>query len=368
MSGRKSSYPIKLLVHTISLLRADAGYYLFIAIYAVIALVFLTVFEKPNLIAFSIYLVKWPFVFGFMLPIIAISTDLVFLFGRFRGRHAAAKHLFSPSRVASLISGLMLLMALGIFQGAFTSIKNGFPALYGGFPFDRTQADMDAFLHFGIDPWRILFRVADFDSVRWFVELNYNVLWFLVCFGGLFFVVTSPSAARIRTRYLVCYLAVWIVVGNVVAGMFLSAGPAFYGLVTGDMERFAEQLAFLSRSAANPNSAVSYQNYLWDLHQSGSAGFGSGISAFPSVHVALITLNALFIAQYNRKLGLIALGYVFFVAASSVYLAWHYAIDGYVSIVLTTLIYFVVRRWMTTPRRDTALETATLDPAKTHSF
>lgn len=368
MSGGKFSYLSKLFAHTITFLRADARYYLFIAIYAAAALIFLTVFEKPNLVAFSIYFVKWPFMFGLLLPIIALSTDLVLLFRRFRGRYAAAKCLFSPSRIASLISGLMLLMALGIFQGAFTSIKNGLPALYGGFPYDGTQADIDAFLHFGIDPWRILFRVADLDSVRWFVELNYNVLWFLVCFGGLFFVVTSPSAARIRARYLVCYLAVWIVVGNVIAGMFLSAGPAFYGLVTGDMERFGEQLAFLSQSAANPNSAVSYQNYLWDLHQSGSAGFGSGISAFPSVHVALITLNALFLTQYNRKLGLIALGYVLFVAASSVYLAWHYAIDGYVSIVLTTLIYFVVRRWMTAPRRNTALETPTLSPVKTHSF
>jgi hypothetical protein len=139
-------------------------------------------------------------------------------------------------------------------------------------------------------------------------------------------------------------MLVWIVVGNVLAGAFLSAGPAYYGLVTGDTGRFADQLGFLRHGAAWSNSAVSYQDYLWQLYAAGLTGFGSGISAFPSVHVGLITMNALFIADYSRRLGLIAFAYVAFVAASSVFLAWHYAIDGYVAIAVTVALHVLLKR------------------------
>jgi hypothetical protein len=247
--------------------------------------------------------------------------------------------------MARLCAGIALLMAFGVFQGTYTSVKNGLPFWRGGFVYDAAQADLDALVHFGTDPWRHLYRIAGFDSVRIVVEWNYNVLWFLICFGALFFVATSPLAAAVRTRYLVCFSAVWVLIGNVFAGLFLSAGPAFYGFVTGDIARYGEQLAFLAHGAGGANSAAAYQDYLWKLHESSQAGFASGISAFPSVHVGLVTLNALFLYEHHRKLGLAAFAYVAFVAVSSVYLAWHYAIDGYASIAVTVLIYLVVRKW-----------------------
>jgi hypothetical protein len=138
----------------------------------------------------------------------------------------------------------------------------------------------------------------------------------------------------------------WIVIGNIAAGIFLCAGPAFYGQVTGDPTRFGEQLAFLARHADYDGSAAYYQNYLWMLYEKGVSGFGSGISAFPSMHVALITLNALFIWERSRAWGIAAFAYVAFILASSVYLAWHYAVDGYAAIAMTVGIYLLVRRWL----------------------
>jgi membrane-associated phospholipid phosphatase len=236
-------------------------------------------------------------------------------------------------------------MAFGLFQGDYTSVKNGLPVLRGGFIHDTAQANLDALIHFGTDPWHFLQKIAGYDIVRTVVEWNYNVLWFLICFGALFYVATSPMATHIRSRYLACFCAIWVLIGNIFAGVFLSAGPAFYGLVTGDAARFGTQLDFLALGASSPNSAASYQNYLWTLYERGEAGFASGISAFPSVHVALIMLNALFLYEHNRRLGMVAFAYVLFVAASSVYLAWHYAIDGYASMAITAGIYFVVKKW-----------------------
>ncbi|TIX39662.1 MAG: hypothetical protein E5V40_15870 [Mesorhizobium sp.] len=128
------------------------------------------------------------------------------------------------------------------------------------------------------------------------------------------------------------------------------------------MARFGEQLAFLAHGAASRNSAVSYQQYLWTLHEARQTGFGSGISAFPSVHVGLAMLNALFLREFNRYLGALAFVYVAFVAASSVYLAWHYAIDGYVSAIVTLIVYVVARKLIAADSRPVAaMQTATVN-------
>jgi hypothetical protein len=62
------------------------------------------------------------------------------------------------------------------------------------------------------------------------------------------------------------------------------------------------------------------------------------------MHVALVTLNAIFIFERSRGWGFAAFAYVALVVASSVYLAWHYAIDGYAAVAMTLVIYATVRR------------------------
>jgi len=330
---------------TATMIRADAGFYLFIAIYTLAGLVFLHAVGAGDRAAYWIYVLRWISLFALFLPAMTVIFDYGLILHRFdRKRSLAARKVFSPSRMARFLSGISLLMAMVAFQGTFTSVKNGLPVWQGGFRFDKVQADIDAYLHFGTDPWRWLFAMAENDLVRFAVEWNYNILWFAICFSALFFVVTSPKAVSFRSRSLISFMLVWIIVGNILAGLFLSAGPAFYGAVTGDKARFAEQLAFLSGSISSSNSAASYQDYLWMLHSAGKTGFGSGISAFPSVHVALITLNALFVWEHSRRLGIAAFAYVGLVIASSVYLAWHYAVDGYVAVAVTLAIYVVVRK------------------------
>ena len=57
-------------------------------------------------------------------------------------------------------------------------------------------------------------------------------------------------------------------------------------------------------------------------------------------------MNALFVIERSRLWGRIAFLYVAFVLASSVYLGWHYAIDGYVSIAVVAAGHFGLRRYM----------------------
>jgi membrane-associated phospholipid phosphatase len=98
---------------------------------------------------------------------------------------------------------------------------------------------------------------------------------------------------------------------------------------------------------------VSYQDYLWMLHSLGQTGFGSGISAFPSVHVGLAVFNALFAWEYSRRLGILAFAYAGLIEVTSVYLGWHYAIDGYAAAIVTVLIYAATRQMIADGRTAT---------------
>ncbi len=325
-------------------LYADSWFYTVVIGYTAIGLIYLLVFGQLAQTAHATYVEPSLVVFLGLMPLVAILFDLGRIIYRFNSRRMLAfKRTFSSARIAALASGLMLMVAVTLFQGTFTSIKISFANLQGGFPYDRYLADLDRFLHFGSAPWRYLYAFAEVPTVRTIIELNYNMFWHLICFGSLFFVATSPRADRVRAHYLAMFLFVWIVLGNVLAALFLSAGPAFYGGVTGYEARYAEMLAFLAQSDG-VSSAARFQGHLWELYQRGQPGIGGGISAFPSVHVGLITMNACFLAAYSRWLGAVAFVYVGFVLASSVYLGWHYAVDGYASIIIVTLSYYLSRR------------------------
>jgi hypothetical protein len=346
----------------LSRIARDAPLYGFILAYTLAGLAFVHYVGAWDRAAYAIYVNRWAFMFGLFMPLVAILVDGGTVIHRFNHRRRLAfRRMFSARRLSCLFAGVALLMAMILFQGTFTSVKNALTVWQGGFPHDRIQADIDAWLHFGTDPWRWLFAVAQHERVLAVVEWNYNVLWFVLCFGMLFYVATSPRTEAIRTRYILCFMLAWIVCGNLFAGPFLSAGPAFYGLVTGDETRFAEQMAFLALSEGSNHSAVSYQNYLWQLHEAGKTGFGSGISAFPSVHVALIALNVLFAFEYSRRLGVLASAYLVVIIASSVYLAWHYAIDGYASVAIVAVIYVLARRWMVEGDRSVTAPVASPD-------
>jgi hypothetical protein len=54
-----------------------------------------------------------------------------------------------------------------------------------------------------------------------------------------------------------------------------------------------------------PIWALPTQDMLWANYDSNSTGLGSGISAMPSLHVALATLNALLLSRLSRTAGIL---------------------------------------------------------------
>jgi hypothetical protein len=325
--------------------RSDIWLYAGVGIYTIIGLVMMIATGHLQLDIYGSYLLQFTQDFLIFLPLVAVTFDLAFVRIRFgRRQNLAGLRMFSPQRIGHLLAGMLLMMSVAVFQGTFTSIKNLMPVLRGGFLYDRAQANFDHWLWFGVQPWKVLYALTGTPLVLQVVEWNYGILWFIICFGALFFASTSPKAKNVRTRYFVMFMLVWIVCGNVLASIFISAGPVFYAGVTGNAARFAQQQAFLATSPSS-YSAFVYEKYLWALHQNGMSGFGSGISAFPSVHVGVAAMNAFFAAEISRKIGTIAFAYLGFIAFSSIFLGWHYSVDGLTSFLVVGVMHFLLR-WL----------------------
>ena len=216
-----------------------------------------------------------------------------------------------------------------------------------GFHYDPLFARMDRMLFAGKDGWAFLHglfgsaevtRWIDFGYHSWFVPLSLGVL--LCAFGGL-------GSFRLRTQYLLSYMLVWILLGSVFAFLAPSAGPCFYTRFVGPSQSFAALMETLHREDAllavqgTGVSALGYMNHLASVFGGQTLTVGGGISAMPSVHNGLAVLFALAAFRIDRRLGLLMAGYALMIWVGSVYLGWHYAIDGIAAALCVFLIWGV---------------------------
>lgn len=322
-------------------------FHVIVTVYSLLVLSTAIVLDQTDALSYQSYFAKLGPLYLAILPIAGFSLAVGVIAHRtddWSERGRMAHQYLSSETVGRVAAGLLAMVSFIIFMGSFTSWKNLMPAIQDGFQYDRAQAAIDRVLHLGADPGPALVRLLPFPRLLAAVEWNYSVLWSLFGFLPPYFVATHKAADSIRLRYLVTLAATWIVIGSLLACAFLSAGPAFYGSVTGDDTRFAEITAFLGHGSSSSSSAVAFQAYLWNHHAAGTSALGSGISAFPSMHVALAMLNALFLRELSRTAGIAGFVYVVVILFSSVYLGWHYAIDGYVSIVAVLGLYAITRR------------------------
>lgn len=242
-----------------------------------------------------------------------------------------------------LLSGLTVVLLMPLFISAFTAFKSMIP-LIQPFTWDPSFAVWDRVLHGGIDPWRLLQPLFGRPILTAALNTVYHA-WFFVMFYVVFWQAFSLSRPRLRMQFLLSYLLVWIVGGTLAATLLSSAGPVYYHLVVGSEGGFEDLLAYLN--AANeqvPVLALEVQDTLWRRYSEGASAMGSGISAMPSLHVAMAFLFALVTWRVNRYLGACFYAFTALILLGSVHLAWHYAIDGYLALALTWVVWHLVGR------------------------
>ena len=247
-----------------------------------------------------------------------------------------------------------------LFQSAFTLTKACLPWII---PFyaDPMFADWDKALHFGVDPYILTHKLAAFIQPD-HVSTYYFRIWGPVA-GFLPVIVCLLDRDEIRIkRTLVLFVTAWILFGNVFALAGMSGGPVFYDQLYGT-QRFQDLEIALGASGLNKAGVGWVQDMLWSMHHSELDFVGPGISAFPSVHVSVATLFALYLAERSRVLGIIGFVYLAIILFLSVYTGFHYALDGYFSIIVMIGIWAALRRQATQNSSALAPESAALPVA-----
>lgn len=258
------------------------------------------------------------------------ARPLLALYREFRYRW------FAPRRV---LQGLAVMVLIPIFFSFFTSAKNLMP-LINPFSWDPVFAEWDRMLHFGKQPWEWLHPVLGAALVTTVISFFYKT-WFFSKYMVIFWQAFTLSQPQLRAQFFITMLLTWIVNGFIFSLLFSSAGPCFFDYFFPALENpYAGLMKFLHETdKVSKVYDLFAMDYLLQSYHAKKTVLFSGISAFPSLHVSIAFLNVLLGWRINRVLGTLFTIYLVIIMVGSVHLGWHYAVDGYFSIVTTFLLW-----------------------------
>ena len=235
---------------------------------------------------------------------------------------------------------LLVIGVLPLFMNAFGSWKAAIPQIHP-FSWDLQLMEWDRLLHGGSDPWRLLEPLLRRPWAVWASDYGYTL--FIPAQTAVVLWQVWSTDYLLRRRFLISYVLTWILLGTAAAIALSSAGPCFYGEVVGRPDPFVPLFELLGAVHARyPLGALEAQQVLWASHTRGLALPFAGISAMPSMHVALPMLFVLVAWKRGGPLRLFFLAYLVFNLVSSVLLGWHYAIDGYAAMLGVAMIWAAV--------------------------
>lgn len=269
-----------------------------------------------------------------------------------------------PEFLARIIARLPLYFILAAFLPLFGLMKPLIP-VFQPYSWDATLIVWDRAV-FGTDPWLLLQPVLGYPIVTAALAALYHA-WFLIVYPGSLVILFSRAADGIRRQYFMSFLLIWMVVGFALAIGFSSVGPCFVEPIFGDTT-FRAQMDYLqSANDRIPVMVLPVQEMLLAAYQAEGPGRGIGISAMPSMHVAMAFLFWLAIRHVSPKAAGWFLAFAMLIWIASVHLAYHYALDGAFAIAATIPIWFgsraVIGWWDKISGRINLSSTPTDSPA-----
>lgn len=332
----------------LQVLRAHRWFIAVVTLYAVAGLLAVRVYDLPDRMSLSLYsLVNLELMLGFAAawalcyPVYVMVVRRPARLTRYMIEDLRANYLTVERATGALIVAVFLPSFLSVFTGFKTMISVTNP-----YAWDATFEAWDRWLHLGWQPWEILHPLLAFPWVTSAVNIVYNC-WLVVLYLVLFWQAFTTRDPRLRMQFFLTFVLTWSLLGSVLATALSSGGPVYYGRLTGLADPYAPLLDYL-RAAGEVGVVwvLKIQDALWQSHMMGQYDFGAGISAMPSIHVSAAVLFALVGWRVDRRLGLAFTVFAVVIMIGSVHLAWHYAIDGYVSALTTFAIWRVCGWWV----------------------
>ena len=246
----------------------------------------------------------------------------------------------NPSRVAAVAIATII---DPITAGAFSSLKAAIPLVvpfYLDGPISRFEIGL-----FGTDAWHITHSILGWATP---VIDRFYLSWLPVMLLAFNLVLLSKPSA-LKTRSLTAYLLMWPVIGTFGAYLLSSAGPIFSDALFSGHSGLLETL---SREGAT-GTLFAY-HHLWNGYIHRFSTLGGGISAMPSMHIAMAFWLALTIRAAYPKHQWAGWIYVILIWLSSVHLGWHYFSDGVIGGGAALLVWRLSGSWTWVDRKRRA--------------
>lgn len=258
--------------------------------------------------------------------------------GWIAGYHKARIGPLSPT---TLVRVMVVVLVFPAYHRAYSIYKSAIPLVL---PFhdDLQWTEIDRWIHFGRLPYQLLPSVLTSPWALHWLEVFY-LSWHAVV-GCMILWVTMQSDSQLRRRFYFVFLATLVLLGNLAALAGSSAGPCYYALVAGQPDAYATLMHQLAQAGGSIPYTLSIQGQLWHHYQLSTVGVGTGVSAMPSMHVAMPVLFALAAYRKDAALGIALSFFGLVIFIGSIALGWHYAIDGYVSVAAVSLLWWASGR------------------------
>ncbi len=258
------------------------------------------------------------------------------------------KHLgdFFHTKLAK--DGAVTVLIISFYLLFFCYLKSLFPVI-SPTNWDSYWAGIDLWLHGGKYPHQYLLPFVQTHNLEIWLERVY-IAWFLIMYFANTYCFFYDGNEIRRKQFIWSFVLCWMVAGSAMAIGFYSAGPIFYHLINPDIVNpYAELLAWMQVvNDGKPAFAYDAGMALYGTANDAIHPDLNGTSAMPSQHVGIAWLMALYAFQFKRWLGILMTVFTLAIMIGSVILGWHYAVDGYVGVIVVTLIWlasgFVLRR------------------------
>lgn len=246
-----------------------------------------------------------------------------------RYREETASRLFWLT-VASVLTALTFPF-FGAFKQMLLPVR--------GFAWDATLAHTGRALLGGTSPWQVTHAL--FGSVDGTILLDRLYSGWVPLIGALpLLIAVFMRDVRTKVRLIGSWFMAWVLIGTVAAWLFASAGPCYYNALVGADSNYAElqqRLKMIAAAAAargHEITTLEFQPLLLQAFHGRLYAPAGGISAMPSMHVALATFCAIAGFQVNRWVGAIGALYALLIWIGSIHFGWHYFLDGPVAAAL----------------------------------
>lgn len=207
---------------------------------------------------------------------------------------------------------------------------------------DPVFSAWDKALHFGLYPHEFIIPAANSIEAGRVLDAAY-AFWLLVMLFVTGYTMFVEKDVYRRLRFLWTYLLSWILLGTVGATVFSSVGPIFY-------HDFYPQLpdiyADIPRNLISMNNegfmfAAKTYELLLGWARNDRIFDPNALSAMPSMHLAISWIMVLYARSLGYRPLVLAVPFFALMYLGSIYLGFHYAVDAYVSVAVTSLIWWI---------------------------